>query len=230
VSTDKPIPLRQRNAVNLRLAVVDMVKDRLRETTLDNIVIKPMCKELGIATATFFNHFPQKTDILIYFIELWTARLEFEALEKTGGVKGTLLIEAMFSLLADDIAEHPRLMLEIIAFIARADSRPSGPQVSAVDLQLAWPNLIGIADRASKELGEVLRENIEVAFEREVKPVAKTNAAMKKLDSENKRRLFESLVSLFYGYPLAAKVIGIENISGGIHSQIQLLWRAFDVE
>lgn len=224
MSENKTIPLRQRNAANLRLAVVDAIKEKLRDTTLDNIAIKPMCKELGIAAATFFNHFPQKTDVLIYFIELWTVRIEFEALKKTEGVKGKPFIEAMFSLLADDIAEHPRLMLEIIAFIARADSRPTGPGISDADLLLAWPDLSGIEKMPARELGAILKEHIEVIFESEIKPNAKRNTA------ERKTLLFEALVSLFYGYPLATKVIAIENINSGITTQIQLLWHAFDLD
>lgn len=216
---DKPfsIPLRQRNAVNLRLAVVNAMKEKLRSTSLENIVVKPLCQELGIATATFFNHFPGKVDVLLYFIRLWTVRLEYLAASYSENKKGKDFIEALFKVLAADIKDHPRLMLEIIAYIARVEKKPGSYPIEGADLLLAWPELKGIEQFQTRDLGDIFHEHI-----REV-------VRLKKRSKKHESILFESLVSLFYGYPLTVKVLQIKNIDSGFERQLETIWRGHDL-
>jgi len=213
-STSRPaIPLRARNATTLKLEIVRLVREKLRTDNLESIVVKPLCQELGIAPATFFNHFPGKTDVLIYFIQLWTVRLEFLSLEKCGHEAGMRFLEALFAVFAEDVEEHPRLMQEIISYIATAESRPEFRPIGKVDLLLAWPQLNGVEELEVRDVGDVMREHISVIYQG------------KKNSTRLEESLFESLVSLFYGYPMTAKVLQISDISKGLRRQLETVWQ-----
>ena len=215
---NKAIPLRQRNAAMLRLEIVEAIKEKLRSTSLENIVVKPLCLELGIAPATFFNHFQGKADVLTYFIQLWTVRLEYISLQKCRHVNGQAFLDALFSTLAQDIQEHPRLMLEIISYIAKIENRPDMRSIDRVDMKLAWPELTGIESMPVRDVGDVFRQHIKEVFK------GKKNSQKKELV------LFESLVSLFYGYPLAAKVMQNKDIQAGVERQLAVIWRGNDLD
>jgi len=66
----KDYSLRQIKHAKTRIAIMDAFIKRLEKTRFDDIAIREICKSVEISEGTFFNYFPQKIDIVNYYVSL----------------------------------------------------------------------------------------------------------------------------------------------------------------
>jgi hypothetical protein len=72
-------PLRQRKYARTKLALMNAALERLKDKSLEEISVRELCEEAEVSEATFFNYFPSKTDLLVYFVQLWTIEAGWHA-------------------------------------------------------------------------------------------------------------------------------------------------------
>ena len=100
---EKDITLRERKHARTKLAIVNAFVDRLRTSRYEEISIRDLCKSVEISEGTFFNYFPEKLDIIHYYMPLlvlkiiWTARREVPPGKPLG------LIDEVFIRLAQEL-------------------------------------------------------------------------------------------------------------------------------
>ena len=110
--------LRERKFARTKLALLQAALERMRDKKLDEIPVKELCDEVEVSEATFFNYFPKKNDLLHYLIQVWTIEVAWHAQSTVGEECGLRFIEQVFDYTGKKLADHPRLMLEIIAHMA----------------------------------------------------------------------------------------------------------------
>jgi len=93
MATDE-ISLRERKSAKLKLLVLSIAKTMLREQSFQDIHVTDICKKADISKVTFFRYFPQKEDLLLYFMRVWSFELSLE-LQKND-IKGLKAVRQIF--------------------------------------------------------------------------------------------------------------------------------------
>jgi AcrR family transcriptional regulator len=210
------ISLRERKFAKTKLALLQAALDRLKTKRLSEVTVKELCEEVQVSEATFFNYFPKKDDLLHYFIQIWTLEVLFYAREAAGSEAGLVFVEHVFDFTGRQLAERPRLMLEIISHMA-VDPHPSGcassQALSLAERLQALPECEDLECLNELKLPELFRPPLERAIERGELPAS----------LEVETAVF-GLLSIFFGVPLLLGCREPERIPVMYEQQLRLLW------
>ncbi len=182
--------LREKKFAATRLALLEALKQRLTDNNLEEIKVQDLCRDAMISEGTFYNYFPKKSDLLYYFIQLWTIDVLYKA-QHSGLNSVYEKIALIFTDTARMSAEHPRIMAEIIAFQARRTSRPDIPPIASAERQMAFPDREGIEQIPDMGLDSILPLYIQEAIKNRELP-SDTDVDL----------LTVGLASIFFGLPL----------------------------
>ncbi len=204
---------REKNTAKNKRSLVDALLNRIKIEKFSAIKISDLCKDAAVSQASFYNYFPQKVDMVIYFIQLWTLETSWYALidSKTG--EGLGVIESIFVRMADSIRDHPEIIGEVIAFQATNKMPDHWPSINDAEKQLAFPNLNGIETIEAKGLDGIILPNLQAAVQRGELP-----------ENTPLMSLMIALTSLFFGVPILRDNFPPEALEGIISEQLQLIW------
>lgn len=221
----KKFPLRDRKKANTRLAILDSVINHLHTQPLANITIEEICDDVEISRGTFFQYFPQKTDVLVFYGLLWNLEAMWLATKSPDITPGLSALERAFDEHSKKVADHPQLWMEIIATRAlqphkfgQMDSSQTD-QVSTVERLMRFPNLKGIEAIPEGSFRRLFAINLQAA---------KENGELRaNLDVET---TCMSLACIFYGVPLMS--FDKQNIDyrEEYRKQLHVLWNGLKRE
>ncbi len=138
------VSLRERKFAQTKVSLAWAFRERLREKRLQDISVKEVCDTLPISEVTFYKYFPEKTDVLVYLLQLWhyeaVWRLRRWEREKTN----LEVIEAWFKFGEEQLEAYPAATGEIMSFIMKEKGRLKFSEISVAELLFAYPDLEGI--------------------------------------------------------------------------------------
>jgi AcrR family transcriptional regulator len=211
--------LRERKLARTKHALLRAALERLRSKNLDEITVKELCEEVEVSEATFFNYFPKKDDLLVYFIRLWTIEVDLHARRRVGEGAGLAYIEEVFRYTGQRLGDHPRLMLEVIAHMTRAcpgvgcAAAQSPPELTLAERLQAFPEQAGECSSATPGLYELFAPPLRRAIALgELPPGADIDAASL------------SLLSIFFGVPLLLCTRQPSRVASNYERQLHVLW------
>ncbi len=213
------LPLREKKFAKTKLALLDAAVERVGQKTFDEISVKELCEQVEVSEATFFNYFPRKQGLLSYFIQLWVLEVMWKirhSLEHEGGIAA---IELAFAYTGARVGERPRLMLEIIAYMALDPDKGQCPsnteEVTLAERLLRFPDLDGIESiQACNGLDDVFRPPLEKAIETgELPAETDVDAALM------------SLFCIFFGVPLCVAWQDAGMVAPAYRKQLDVLWK-----
>ena len=154
---------RDRKLAQTRLALLAALRERLAERPLEEINVRELAEAADVSEATFYNHFPTKTDLAVYFVQLWSidAGWHAAAADRHGP---RAAITAIFDATAADVARAPRVMGEVIAVQARLSGKASLPPLTALEKRLAFPERPGVDAIDALGLDGLLPPRIAAAY------------------------------------------------------------------
>jgi AcrR family transcriptional regulator len=203
--------LRERKHARTRLALMRAATERLEKAPLTEIAVKDVCAAAEVSEATFFNYFSTKHELLDYYLQLWLLELAWGASRSEAW--GLVLIGQLYDRVAKQFQQRPGLMAEIIAHQARQREKSALPELSAIERRLAFPDANGIEDFSAVGLDKLWLGALQQAIEAgELPPNTHLPTVM------------VSLVSIFYGVPLALRQGNPAAITGMYRQQLALLW------
>ena len=135
------ISLRERKHAETKIALLKILQSKLVKKQFEEISVKELCEEVPISDVTFFNYFPNKNDLLIYYIQIWSLEMSYKTkkyLKDKGALKE---IEYIFDNAAEVTEKIPNLMSEIIAFITRNFNNIRFGKISNAEKIIAFPDL-----------------------------------------------------------------------------------------
>ena len=164
------LTLREKKYAKTKLALLDAVTERLAEKTFDAVSVKELCEQAEVSEATFFNYFPKKQDLLSYFIQLWVLEVIWKIRHSMVALGGIGAIEEAFCYTGEQISARPRIMLELIAYMALDPDKGQCPsntaEVTLAERLLRFPTLQGIETiEACNGLDDVFRPPLSKAIE-----------------------------------------------------------------
>lgn len=211
------LPLREKKFARVRLAILSAVLQLMQERSFAAISVREICEVAQVAPATFFNYFPTKEDVLVYYMRLWSIPVTLQC--RAVAAQRTVLdaVVTVFDYTAREMEQYPRLMFEIIAYIAHATEPPHPPALTRVERLLAFPDLPGVE--------EVEPQSIDELFTAQLKQAVRAGELPSSLETEAVALL---LKTIFYGVPLATRREGVRTIRRAYHEALEVLlgrWR-----
>jgi AcrR family transcriptional regulator len=211
------LPLREKKFARVRLAILSVVLQLMKERSLAAISVREICEVAQVAPATFFNYFPSKEDVLVYYMQLWSIPVTLQC--RAVAAQRTVLdaIITVFDYTAREMKQYPRLMFEIIAYIAHATEPPHPSSLTRAERLLAFPDLPGAED--------VEPQSIDELFTAQLKQAVRAGELPSSLETEAVALL---LKTIFYGVPLATRREGVRTIRRAYHEALEVLlgsWR-----
>lgn len=208
------ITLRERKFAQTKLAILNAFISRLKKIHIEEVSIKDVCEEVQISEGTFFNYFSKKTDILLYFISLWSLEAKYQA-DKIDKDKPLLAIESIFTYTTDKMMDNAPVIFEIICFIAKQREVLVVKDITLAEKLLAFKDYPGIEKYHSTSLVEIFRPYLEQAIKNSDLP-KETNIKLTLL----------ILRSIFFGTPLALSQAHVEKVRPVYCTRLEMLWTA----
>lgn len=207
--------LRETKYAKTKLALLEAALTLIRHKPFDEIAVTELCHMAEVSYATFFNYFGKKSDLLVYFIQLWSVEAAWHARQtapKNGGLRA---IEAIFDYTARQCEEGPEIMVEIIALMARR--RPGSiahPQpLTKAEKRIRFPHIDDYKELGDMGLESILPPHIASAVKGGQLPASTDVSAV-----------LEALATIFLGVPVALAGYGPGNYKDAYHRQLQTLW------
>lgn len=207
------LPLRERKYARTKLGLLRTAMAAIRNRTLDDVTVKELCQAVEISETSFFNYFPRKTDLLVYYIQLWSIEMAWYGRQFAEARGGLAAIEEIFAMSASRISENPAPMGEIIAGQARMSVPPVFPDVSVAERLLAFPELGGVEDLEGEGLDTLLPPLIDRAI--------KAGELPKRTD---RQAVLVALATIFLGLPVVFRRSPPGALGEAYNTQLQTLW------
>jgi AcrR family transcriptional regulator len=207
------VPLRQAKMAKTKLDLLRAMLARLCEKPFDDVTVKDICAAAMVSEATFFNYFQKKSELLAFFVQVWTLESAIIARDKAGSDAGLEGVEVVFGHTAQRLKENPRIMGEIIATIARGEEQWEVEELSRAEREQAFPGVEGLMDLPSTGLRSLIPILISRAVARGELP--------KGTDASG---LTIAVISVFFGVPILKAAGADIDIGREYKRQLKLLW------
>ena len=113
---NEKIPLRLRKHIQTKIALTENFIKLMQEKNFDRISVKEIATTVPVSEVTFYNYFPKKSDIMVYFIQLTFVEIIWKIQNSTEKTAGLPAIRMFFDLIAEKIGENPKIIREITGF------------------------------------------------------------------------------------------------------------------
>jgi AcrR family transcriptional regulator len=204
--------LRQRKFARTRLALARVLADALAETAFDEISVKRLSRSAEVSEATFFNYFSRKQDLMTYLAHLWMLELGWHMRAAVNESRGLAAVDKLFEEVARTCASRPRVLAEILAWIARGGSLDARLEISALEKQLAFPDHEDIGTVPIKGIDAWLAPQLEAAITQGELP-----------ENTLVPLLLATLLSILFGAPLTLLASDPARINSTYRQQLALL-------
>lgn len=205
--------LRERKHARTKLAIVNAFVRRLRTTRYDDISIRELCRSVDISEGTFFNYFPEKMDIINYYMTLLLLKIIWTAQMEVPPGKPLDLIDEVFVKLAEEL-HTANLGYQLISIMVNQQESPKVIDIPPLEKQLAFPRCAGIEKSPTVQLQKFFNACLREARQRGDLP---SDAV---LDD-----IVISLLTIMGGTLLAAKFEKIKDRAYHYTRQLRLLWK-----
>ncbi|MBM2813254.1 MAG: transcriptional regulator [Ignavibacteria bacterium] len=208
------IPLRERKHAQTKLALMKIAESKILEKPFSEITVKELCNEVQISDATFFNYFSKKSDLLVYYIQLWTLDMSWYEEHSDKRKSSLKKIESVFIRTAEKMKANSRIMNEIISFMALTESPLEFKELPNEERYLAFPELEEIENISSLPFDKMFLEKLNDAI--------KSGELPKKVDIQ---AAMTGLLSIFFGIPLLFSRYAPHLIGQFYKSQLSIFWQ-----
>jgi AcrR family transcriptional regulator len=200
------LSLREKKFARVRLSILSAVVQLTKERSLADISVREICEVAQVAPATFFNYFPSKEDVLVYYMRLWSIPVTLQCRAVAAQRTTFDAVIAVFDFTAHEMEQDPRLMFEMIAYIAQAQEPPQPPSISRAERLLAFPALPGAEEVEPQSLDELFTALLLQALR-----------AGELSSSTSIEAVARLLKAIFYGVPLATRREGEQTVRHAYH-------------
>ena len=210
--------LREVKHARTKITLMSAFVERLRNSRFEDISIKDVCQSAEISEGTFFNYFPEKIDVITYYVNLMTMELIWKARQKAAKGRSIALLNAFFETLADDLIKI-NIKYELISIMIVQHERPKKAVIPDIEKHLFFPDLAGIEDIPPLLIDEFFRECMEGALKNGELP-----------GSVNIDDALVSLITIMVGTMIAIKFADTKDIKHHYRRQLQVFWTELGVK
>lgn len=134
--------IRKAKAARLKLQILDQTLKLVGKKSFGDLYVDELCSKVKISKVTFFKYFPQKEDVLLYYLRVWCLQRAVDFHEKKReGLSG---IVYLFDKLSDEYENRPGLMLSLVGYLSDLKRRPKPFPVKLEEKQFLFPNITDV--------------------------------------------------------------------------------------
>jgi len=159
----KKLPLREIKKARSKIALAKAGLELIGKTSFKAVKLEDICEKAEVSKVTFFKFFPQKEDLLIYFMRLWLTDRMIELKERPK--RGIEAIRHLLRTVSSGAGERPGLMLSLIGYLSEVNMHPNMPTLSEAEIHLLYPGKEALVDAEPPTLGALFCRFIEEAKE-----------------------------------------------------------------
>ncbi|MDD5269948.1 MAG: TetR/AcrR family transcriptional regulator [Candidatus Omnitrophica bacterium] len=209
--------LREKKHAKMKIAIMNAFMGKLAHNRFDDISIRELCRDVEVAEGTFFNYFPEKIDVVRYFINLTSSKMIWKAKREVKDGKYLHLIDAVFCQMSKEWS-NSNLAYQIISALLVQVERPKKMAISALERGLAFPDCAGIEETPPVSLGEWFKECVVSA--------QKNGELPSKTDVDD---VIVSLATIMCGTLLVTRFSNSDSLGYHYMRQLKALWRGLGV-
>jgi AcrR family transcriptional regulator len=165
--------LRKEKAARLKVHVLENTIKLVGKKSFDDLYVEDLCAKVKISKVTFFKYFPQKEDVLMYYLRIWclTRAVELNAKPKEG-VQGLYFL---FDKMSEVCEAHPGLALGLVGYLSDM-RRPSKPfPVKVEEKRFLFPNHNSITSIEMLSMDQMFEKfTLEAIFKKEITKTSST--------------------------------------------------------
>jgi AcrR family transcriptional regulator len=159
--------LRKEKAARLKVQVLDNTLRLVGKKSFDDLYVDDICDKVKISKVTLFKYFPQKEDILMYYLRIWCLTRCVELAQKPKeGIHG---IYYLFDKICEEYEEKPGFVLSLLGYLADAKRPPKPFPVKSEEKRLLFPEVENIGSIEIMSLDQMLEKFVlEAIFRKEI--------------------------------------------------------------
>jgi AcrR family transcriptional regulator len=159
--------LRKEKSARLKVHILEQTLKYVGKKPFEDLYVEEICDKVKISKVTFFKYFPQKEDLLMYFLRVCCLHRLVELREKPKeGLQG---IFYLFEMAGEEYEKHPGMMLSMVGYMADMKRAIKIFPVKPEEKELLYPNLPDIQQVEIQSLEQMLEKFVlEAIFKREI--------------------------------------------------------------
>jgi len=208
------VSLREKKFAKTKIAITNELINRLETIHFEDISISDICEAIEMSEGTFYNYFPHKKDVIIYFQVLSLIYLRWYV--DRHSTKKDVLSELI--LFFEGVAKkfkNANFIYEIIAVFWRGNRKDELPIVSALEIKYAFPQCSGIEAIAPQRPEDYFKELVRTAI--------RNGELSKKTQAHD---IVVALLTIFFGTSLALQENEFESLNEQYKKQLVRLWKS----
>jgi len=130
--------VRARKSAKIKLDILIASTQLLGKKSFRELYVDDICEKSGVSKVTFFKYFPQKDDVLLYYLRIWCLDRAIEFYHNPReGLNGIFhLIEK----LSESYDKNPGLILSLISYLTSLQRPPSPFPLKSIEREMLYPN------------------------------------------------------------------------------------------
>lgn len=210
--------LREIKHAKTKIAIMNAFIGRLEKTRFDDISIREICKSVEVSEGTFFNYFPEKIDVINYYMNLMFLKIVWKAQKDVPPGEYIPLINAFFARIGEEL-NYNNIVYQIISLMIVQQEKPKTVAISNLERLHFSPDCEGIENIPAMIIDDFLKTCLVGAvkngeFTRDIK-----------IDD-----VLVSLMAILAGTLLVAKYAVVKDRPYHFKRQLQLLWSGLGVK
>jgi AcrR family transcriptional regulator len=159
--------LRKEKSARLKVHILEQTLKNVGRKSFDDLYVDDICDKVKISKVTFFKYFPQKEDVLMYYLRIWCLHRAVELRNKPReGIQG---IYYLFEKLADEYELRPGIVLSLVAYLADMNRSIKPFPVKTEEKHFLYPTDNAVQQVEIQSIDQLLEKfTLEAIFKKEI--------------------------------------------------------------
>uniref|UniRef100_UPI00404A89DD TetR/AcrR family transcriptional regulator n=1 Tax=Fulvivirga sp. TaxID=1931237 RepID=UPI00404A89DD len=132
--------VRETKSAKIKIDILNATVSLVGKKSFKDLYVDEICEKVNVSKVTFFKYFPQKEDILLYYLRVWcldrVVELDNQNREGLDGVR------YLFDKMANAYERHPGLILSLISYLTSLQRPPAPFPLKTVEREILHPSLM----------------------------------------------------------------------------------------
>ncbi|MTI40620.1 TetR/AcrR family transcriptional regulator [Fulvivirga lutimaris] len=132
--------IRETKSAKIKIDILNATLNLVGKKSFKDLYVDDICEKVDVSKVTFFKYFPQKEDILLYYLRVWCLDRVVELDQQNReGLDG---VHYLFDKMAIAYERHPGLILSLISYLTSLQRPPAPFPLKTVEREILHPSLM----------------------------------------------------------------------------------------